>query len=297
MIVNVLTAVVAAFQKVALSSLFPVIGNFLSLIAIYILTKCCPPSLVSLAYAIAVMPIIVIAFASVILYNSKFKAVSPNIKSINTSYVKDLFSLGFKFFIIQLQVVILYQSTNILILNVSSPEDVTNYNIAYKYLGIAMMLYYITLSPIWPAFTDAYTKKDFIWMKSIYQKMSKMCLFSIVVLVIMIAVSPLVYHIWLGTKVSIPFNMTLMIGIYMIMNSWYSLQVNIINGIGTVKLQTIVVLFGTMIHIPLSLLLGKHIGALGVVLSMILINAICSCVFTVQTHKLLNGNATGIWSN
>ena len=297
MIVNVLTAVVAAFQKVALSSLFPVIGNFLSLIAIYILTKCCPPSLVSLAYAIAVMPIIVIAFVSVILYNSKFKAVSPNIKSINTSYVKDLFSLGFKFFIIQLQVVILYQSTNILILNVSSPEDVTNYNIAYKYLGIAMMLYYITLSPIWPAFTDAYTKKDFIWMKSIYQKMSKMCLFSIVVLVIMIAVSPLVYHIWLGTKVSIPFNMTLMIGIYMIMNSWYSLQVNIINGIGTVKLQTIVVLFGTMIHIPLSLLLGKHIGALGVVLSMILINAICSCVFTVQTHKLLNGNATGIWSN
>ena len=39
MIVNILTAVIAAFQKVALSSSFPVLGNFLSLIAIFLLTK------------------------------------------------------------------------------------------------------------------------------------------------------------------------------------------------------------------------------------------------------------------
>lgn len=56
-------------------------------------------------------------------------------------YVKDLFSLGGKFFFIQLQVVIMYQCTNILISNVSGPELVTEYNIAYKYLGVAMMFF------------------------------------------------------------------------------------------------------------------------------------------------------------
>lgn len=295
MIVNVLTAVVAAFQKVALSSLFPVIGNFLSLIAIYILTKCCPPSLVSLAYAIAVMPIIVIAIASGILYKGKFKTVSPNIKYIDTSYIKDLFSLGFKFFIIQLQVVILYQSTNILISNVSSPENVTNYNIAYKYLGVAMMLYTIVLSPIWPAFTDAYTKKDFTWMKNIYRKMVNVYIFSVIALAIMIAISPLVYHVWVGNKVSVPFLMTLAVGLYMMIHSWDSLQVNMINGVGTVQLQTYVVLLGSIIHIPFSLFLGKFIGALGVVCSMIVINAIYSLCFTTQIHKILNNKATGIW--
>lgn len=45
MIVNVLTAVAAAFQRVALSSLFPVVGNAMSLTTILVLTKCCPPSL------------------------------------------------------------------------------------------------------------------------------------------------------------------------------------------------------------------------------------------------------------
>ena len=60
MIVNVLIAVISAHQKVALSASFPVIGNFLSLIAILALTKLCPPSLVSLAFAISIMPIFVV---------------------------------------------------------------------------------------------------------------------------------------------------------------------------------------------------------------------------------------------
>lgn len=64
MIVNVLIAVVAAFQKVAFSSSFPVIGNILSLCIIYILTKTCPPSLVALALTLSVMPIIVMIIAS-----------------------------------------------------------------------------------------------------------------------------------------------------------------------------------------------------------------------------------------
>ena len=69
MIVNVLTAVVSAYQKTALSSAFPVIGNFLSLVAIFLLTKLCPPSLVVLAIAISVMPIVVLFIASIFLFS------------------------------------------------------------------------------------------------------------------------------------------------------------------------------------------------------------------------------------
>ena len=147
MIVNVLTAVIAAYQKVALSSAFPVMGNFMSLIAIWMLTKLCPSSLMALAFAISAMPILVLLLASAILFHKRFKAVAPNIESIDKKYIKDLLGLGAKFFLIQVQVVILYQCTNILISNVSNPNEVTAYNIAYKYLGVAMMIYTIILSP------------------------------------------------------------------------------------------------------------------------------------------------------
>lgn len=295
MIVNVLTAVIAAFQKVALSSAFPVLGNFLSLIAIYLLTKFCPPSLVALACTISVLPTLVIIIASFVLYSRKFKIIAPSIRTFNKSYIKELFGLGYKFFLIQIQVVVLYQSTNILISNVAGPNEVTYYNIAYKYLGIAMMIYTIFLSPLWPAFTDAYTKKDYVWMKNIYNKMSMVFLVSATAVIIMMLISPFVYKIWIGDEVSIPIMMTIAVGLYMIIHSWDSLQVNMINGIGAVKLQTYITSLGLVIHIPLSLFLGKYIGAVGVVCSMILINILYSAVFTIQALKLLNNKTQGIW--
>ena len=297
MIINVFISVVSAFQKVALSSAFPVIANFLSLIIIYILTKTCEPSLVTLAFAISAMPIIVIGIFSVILFNGKFKQIKPSYKSTNKSYVADLFGLGIKFFFIQIQIVVLYQSTNILISNISGPNEVTSYNIAYKYLGTIMMIFSIILSPLWPAFTDAYTKKDFTWMKNIYSKMTKIYMITAIVLLCMIVCSQFIYQLWIGDKSNIPFSMTCAVGIYMMINSWDSLQVSLINGIGAIKLQTYVTLIGLICHIPLALLLGNYFGAIGVILSMIIINIIYSVFFTAQIRKILNHKARGIWLN
>ena len=115
MIVNVFIAVVAAHQKTALSSLFNVIGQFCSLIIIYTMTNFVEPSLYNLAFAYTMMPVIIITISSFIFYRSSMRKVAPSIKSINLSYTKDLWNLGAKFFIIRVQQIILYQSTNILI--------------------------------------------------------------------------------------------------------------------------------------------------------------------------------------
>ena len=295
MIVNVLTAVVAAFQKVALSSAFPVIGQVLSLVAIFILTKCCPPSLYVLSIAISVMPIIVIVAASVILFSSRFKRVAPSAASVDRRYIKDLFGLGFKFFIIQMQIVIMFQTTNILISNLSGPNDVTAYNIAYKYISVGLMLFNIILSPLWPAFTDAYTRKDYAWMNGIYAKMKRLWALTAVAIVGMVAVSPLVYSVWIGDRAEVPMIMTIVVGIYTILHSWDSLQVILINGIGCVKLQSYITVVGLVCHIPLSFLLGRHIGAYGVLVSMSLIVTVYLTVFTIQIRKILNQKASGIW--
>ena len=295
MILNVLTAVIAAYQRVALSSSFIVIGNFLSLCIIFVLTKCCQPSLLALAFAISAMPVIVLLIASFYFYSGKFKQVAPSIKTYNRKYVNDLFRLGAKFFIIQIQMLILYQTTNVLISNISGPKDVTSYNLAYKYIGIAMMVYTIFLQPLWPAFTDAYTKKDYVWMKNIYDKMTKVFLLCVLVIVLMVMISPFVYKIWIGDKAEVPFVMTVTVAIYVLVHSWDALQVNMINGTGKIKLQTYVTLVGLLVHIPLALFLSKFTGAIGVVLSMICVTLFYSIVFTTQINKLIRQKANGVW--
>lgn len=295
MILNVITSVLAANQQVALSSAFPVIGNFFAVIAIYILTKFSEPSLLNLALAISYLPIIVLLISSIIIFNGKLKLLRPNMKNIETVLIKDIFSLGIRFFIIQIQIIVLYQTTNILISNVSSPLDVTSYNIAYKYTSIASMAFSIILGPLWPAFTDAYTKKDYTWMNNVYKRMVQLYMLICIIVAIMVAISPIIYNIWLGSKANVDYIMTTIVAVYVLISAWDSLQVALINGIGCVTMQTYVTLIGLVLHIPLSIFLGKYIGALGVVTSMIIINIIYSSVFTTQIRKLLNGSARGIW--
>lgn len=295
MIVNVFIAVVAAYQKVALSSLFNVIGHIGALVVIYIMTKTVAPSLSNLTFAYSLMPILAVALFTFFFFHGKFHKICPSIKSVDTKYIKDLWSLGLKFFIIQIQMIVLYQTTNILISNIDSPTAVTQYNIAYKILNIVVMIYTIILNPLWPAFTDAYAKKDFAWMNRTYHKMIKLFFGLCLALLLIVLISPFIYHIWVGDKVQVPFILTVFIAVYTLIHCWDALQVMLINGIGTVKLQTYVTLIGLVLHIPLSLFFGRYIGILGVIVSMCIINLIYSTFFTIQINKILHNKANGIW--
>ena len=296
MIFNTITAILAAYQKTAVSNIFPVLGNTLAVIIIYILTKTVPPSLLNLSKAISYLPIIVLFISSIILFGTTLKEISPSIGYFDRSAIKYLFSLGYKFFLIQIQMVVLYQATNILISNVSSPEQVTSYNIAYKYLSIGVMFLNIILGPLWPAYTDAYAKEDYYWMNRTYKKMAKIVIVMMVVTIIMVAISPLVYKLWINSSTLVPWTMTISVGIYLIIHSWDSLQIMLINGIGAIKVQTYITLIGLFLHIPLSLFFGKYVGGIGVVWSMIIINAIYASVFTCQIRKLLRGIQNSIWN-
>ena len=296
MIVNVFVTIVAAYQKTALSSLFAVIGQVCSLCIIGMMTLFVKPSLLNLAFAYSLMPIVIVLVASIIYFKTSMKEVAPSIKSINTAYIKDLWGLGIKFFIIQLQMIVLYQATNILISHIAGPESVTQYNISYKLLNIVVMVYTIILNPLWPAFTDAYTKEDYIWMKNIYSKMQKLYGVLCALVALIVILSPYIIKLWVRDMVTVPFTLTISIAIYTLLHCWVSLQAILINGTGKVTLQSYIILIGLVFHIPLSLFLGQYIGVLGVVASMSVINLIYASVFTTQIRKILNMTAIGIWN-
>lgn len=295
MIVNVFIAVVAAHQKTALSALFNVIGQVFSLIIIGGMTRFVEPSFVNLAFAYSLMPIVIVFVSSVVYFKTSMRRVAPSLKFVNAGYIKDLWNLGVKFFIIQIQQIVLYQATNILISHIDGPEAVTQYNISYKLLNVVVMIYMIILNPLWPAYTDAYTKQDFKWMKNIYMKMIKVFLALFLLVVVITMISPIIYKVWIGDRVSIPFLLTVSISIYTLIHCWDSLQVMLINGMGTVKLQTYIILIGLIVHVPLSIFLGCYIGIYGVIVSMCMINVVYACFFTTQIRKILSRTATGIW--
>ena len=126
--------------------------------------------------------------------------------------------------------------------------------------------------------------------------MIKVWLWSDLIILIMVIVSPFAYSLWIGDKASVPFQMTIIVALYTVIHSLDILHVTIINGIGLIKLQTYITIIGLVLHIPFSLILGQYIGCYGVLISMTIIVSIYLSFFIIQVHKLLNNLAKGIWA-
>ncbi|WP_289757047.1 lipopolysaccharide biosynthesis protein [Muribaculum intestinale] len=287
MIFNAISSVLSAYQKVALSSIFLPIGNLISLIVIYILTKCTEPSLMNLVLSISYIPLIVLIFGNIICYKKHMKEVRPSIASVKIKLIKKLFSIGLGFFFLSLQYILIFQSTNFLISYTSSPIYVTQYNIAYRYLSITLMIFGIILSPFWPAFTDAYVKRDFVWMRQVYEKLIKLYFIGVIGLIIMVIIAPIIFKIWIGNEIKIPVTMTISVAFFLIIYNWSTLQSNLLNGIGVIRVQVIISIIGLTIFAPLALTLGHKYHAIGIVNAMTFVAATYSIVNTLALRKVL----------
>ena len=162
LIMKVIQNVLQAFQRNALGGLLDTISSICTLITIFVLTKTTFPSLSYLAFAFSTIPVFIYFIYSVVFF-SKNNDVMPSPKAVSKEAIKDVFGLGGKFFFLQISFIIIFQTTNILISQFAGPEQVTVYNVTYRYMNIALMLLNIVMAPVWSAMTDAYAKKDFNW--------------------------------------------------------------------------------------------------------------------------------------
>lgn len=295
MILSLVQNVIQAYQLNALAAFLGTLGNILALLFIYILTLTMAPDLTYIAIIFSVSPLLILVVASLVLYKGRFKNVAPRLGYVKYRFAKDIFNLGGEFFIIQIAGLILYQMINILISRLCGPEQVTNYNVAYKYLSMALMVINIIMAPLWTAFTDAYVKKDITWMKNIYRRLMQLFIYSFVGVILMVAISPWVYKVWIGDEVNVTLELSMLIGIYIIIAIWGSIHGTLINGMGKIRFQLYYSVAIMLAFVPLALLLGRAFDILGILLAMILVNLPGFIFGRYQVVKLINGKAKGIW--
>lgn len=289
-ILKLITTILTADQKPAVSNLIGTIGAILSLIAIIILTQTTSGSLLFLGIAFSASPIIVLFFATLLLFSKRYRAVRPSIKFIDFKYAKSLMNVGLQFFIISISAVILFQTQNIIITQLFGPTEVIPYNIAYKYFGMITMFFSIIIAPFWSAYTEAYYKNDIVWIKTITKKLLKIWVLFFFIGIIMLLLSGYIYEIWLHGKVIIPFSLSFIMFLYVIMISFGSIFVSFLNGIGRVKIQLYSSIFTMIAGVPLSVLLSKylHFGINGIIISTCILNFYGYIVAPIQYYRIIN---------
>src|SRR5690606_23718319 len=147
----------------------------------------------------------------------------PSIKLVNFKLSKDLIGLGSKFFIIQIGVIILLSTDNIIITQLFGPAEVTPFNIAFRLFSVVTMCFGIIVGPLWSAYTEAYVKGEMDWIRNIIKKMNKIWLLCIVACAVVIPLSPFLYRFWIGDRVHVPFSLSIAMGVFVVTYIWHQI--------------------------------------------------------------------------
>jgi len=278
-----------AYQEASLPTLRSVLLNLLALIAIYILIHYSSGSLLYLGICYGLS--MVLSNLVLIFYLfKKHSTVIPSKKYIDLSKVKEIASLGVKFFIIQMAVLVIFATDNMIITQVLGPEQVTPYNVVFKLFSIITIGHGIIVAPLWSAYTEAYAKGDFQWIRNTLKKLNILIIPIVICVLILIIFARDIINIWVGPNIRFPDSLVIFMGIYTIIRVWNSNYSTLLNGISSIKLQMYSAILGGLINIPISVYFAKYLemGISGVILGTIVSLSIFAIIGPIQSYCILN---------
>lgn len=283
-------------QLPAVNNALVTLGHMCSLLAIYVMTKTTSGSLFLVAIVYSLSQPIVYILAYPVTFCKLYKSLRPSWESFNLKYVRSLLSVGLCFFLIQLAGVILFSLSNIIISNTFGPEQVTPYNITYRYFTVVSMLVAILLSPMWTAVTDAYAQGDMKWIRAALLRCHKILYLLSFAVVLMIVLSPWIYDAWLKSQIFIPMKLTIMMGIYMYVMAWSLCYSYFLNGMGLLRIQTVHTVVTALAFYPLCNYLGNLWGIEGILVTMILLMLPGLILNVLQVHFFMKMPNNSFWN-
>lgn len=222
-------------------------------------------------------------------YFRKHSQLLPKFKYFDRKKIKDIGGVGLEFFIIQVSMLIILTTDNIIITKLLGIEEVTPYNLVSKLFQIFLVFSTIILTPLWTLFLDAYLKSDKKWILSIFKKLNLLYLILCLSVVVVIILTPFITKVWLQKTIQFPKYLTSLWGIFVLIRIYGDIYMYFVNGIGKIRLQTLLYVLGAIINIPLSIYFVKffNLGSSGVILATNISILPLTIFIPIQVYKIM----------
>ena len=295
---KIITSVFLAHQMPFWRNLINTITKIFTLGLIVLAGYFTNKNLVVFALIQSLIPLLILVISTILFFNKKYKHIRPNISFFNKDVIKDLFGLGINFFVIQLAATMLFASDNFIIAHVLSPSEVAPYMITLKYFGIFSILFIIIKTPYWSAFTDAYQKGDYKWIKKSISTLNYIWFAGILFTFVLFIAFRKVKIFWVGPDIQIPLLLVYQCTLFVLLQAYSSIYTSFLNGIGKLKLVMFTGVFTLIINIPLSIYFAVNLnmGSAGILLATNCSLLLYVITRKIQYHKIIDNKAYGIWN-
>lgn len=265
------------------------LSNLLSLFFVFILYKFTEVSLIKLILFYG-FSLLISNFLVTYWIFKNYEFLIPKVKYFSKEYVKSITSLGFKFFIIQIAVVVVFTTDKIMITQLFGPEYVTSYDVVFKLFSIITIGHSLILAPLWSACSDAYHRGDIEWIKNSLFRQLQFFILIVLGIIVLTFLAKYIIAFWIGNDFVVDNKLIYAMAIFGIVSTWNNIFAYIINSTNKLNIQIVTSLIAMFTNIPLSIILVKYynIGVEGIIYG-----TICSLLFfalfgSMQTFKLIS---------
>ena len=190
---------------------------------------------------------------------------------IRPVFVRELFSEGTLFFLIQLCNIVVFNSDNLVITHYLGPDQVTPYSVAWRLITYATLMQQVLVPSIWPALSDAYHRGDTAWLRSTYRSVTRKSLLSVVGLAVLLGLfGRTIVRFWVGSAAVPPWSLMWLMAFWAVLVTVTSNQATLLTAVGRLRVETTVAVLAAAANLGLSIFLVQRLGSPGVILATIL---------------------------
>ena len=230
------------------------------------------------------------SFASAIwLFTSRRPWLRPRLASVDPALAKNLFSDGWKFFVINIGWMINSQTDNMVIAHYLGPAQVTPYAVTFGLFMAATLLQTIAYPSLWPAYTEAYARGDYGWIR---RTMRSNFIFSSITTLVVVTVLTIfgsgIIRLWAGPVAVPPFPVIVWMAAWRLMLSTLLVGSCLLNATGHLKGMTIYGTITALLNLLFSICLVQRFGITGVIAGTVIAFVLANYIPTfVEVRNVL----------
>lgn len=263
------------------------VGSIMGLIGIVIATQL-QAGLQWIALSMAGLPLLSRAVNTFLFFGYQAESLRPRFAHFDFAVIKRLIRTGIMFFVLQLAVIIGFQSDNIIIARILGAEAVAGYDVALKLATVPAMFIGLIVAAQWPAYGEASARGDTDWIRRTFARTIRLGLsIAIPFACILFVWGDVIIRIWAGDQVVPSVALLGGMSVWSVLVVLGSVIAALLNGLHIVKFQAVSALLMATANILISIYLVNKIGVLGAILGTIVSYTILTlfpCSYYIRRH-------------
>ena len=195
----------------------------------------------------------------------------PRLALLDRSLARELLASGSAFFLIQIAGAVVFSSDNLVVSHYLGAAQVTPYAVTWRLVGITAVLQSLVFPALWPAYAEAYARRDYAWMRRTFSVVLRGTLaLNVAFAVLFIAVGMPMIRWWAGAAAVPSSALLAAMALWVVISGFMTVESCLLAAVNRTREQGVLSVLAAAVNLGLSIVLVKQMGSVGVIAGTIL---------------------------